>query len=299
MVSTRVLAQQYIVQDDNIFEALKSRSTIGVNLAPLVYLGGAVAFFDIFLIRSKSVTDNISKSLFEKEIAKFINLNKPPGSAVLPNIPPNVAALFPDLDISDLTKITNLTEFTNAVFSKMKEQMQMPGFLKTDFLFAMSFSYEFNFLPYMSVYGEAGFSSLNISIYDYRASLKTIPWGVGFKIFPDGKAPFGFFVFPKFGGTVININGTLLDALSIESIKEHGLYLSVEMGWRIQLFPKMSLEWPIKMSLDISIFDIGYYFIPWSGNIFSYPSLSSLKSLQPFAGFRFLILPKIGFSISF
>lgn len=261
IIGLNTFPQQYIVGNDNIFEDLKARSTIGFNFAPLAELAGGKLLADNFIFNQGSILDKLARAIFASEF---------------PGTTPNESTL-----------------------QALRDELLGSGIINTDFLFAMSFSYEFTVTPYMGVFADVGFSIMKMSCYIYEAEFKTIPWSLGIRIYPNAKAPFGFFTAIKLGGTDIKVQGNLLDALEIRQYKEHGVYLGMEMGWRILLFPKTSSDWPCKISLDISLFDIGYYFVPWSKNLFSYPSLSSIKKLEPLAGFRFVPLSRIGFSISF
>ena len=94
--------------------------------------------------------------------------------------------------------------------------------------------------------------------------------------------------------------GPNIKANGITSLYSHGgLYLSLELGWRIQLFPKMGANWPVQVGLDISLFDLGYYVAPWAKPVFDVPQFEGLKSFAVFANIRALILPRIGITLRF
>lgn len=110
------------------------------------------------------------------------------------------------------------------------------------------------------------------------------------------------------------------NAITGESINEtyrnFSLYISYELGWSIELFP--TREWPVKPYLDISLFEIGYYvkssahylyrdsreaFLSFGGGTdlgdLPIPSLQSAPYLTYVLGIRFILLPRIGFSMRF
>ena len=105
---------------------------------------------------------------------------------------------------------------------------------------------------------------------------------------------------PRIGGTALSISVSALREASIADIYSHGgFYLSLELGWRIQLFPKTGADWPVQVGLDISLFDIGYYVAPWSSAIFDIPEFAQFKQYQTYANIRALFLPRIGITLRF
>jgi len=187
----------------------------------------------------------------------------------------------------------------------------------------MSFNYDFTILPYMSIAVDAGFanSSYNFDVIGGGGHLSLdygiISYAVGFKFFPKRNAPWGFYLYPKIGGTIVDVRmnaqadaNELVDnapvTLPIQSInktfKAHGMYAALEIGWRIQLFPKLGANWPVQIGIDIALFDIGYYFKPWGAsdilNTFGGAGTIPPK-YEPLANIRFIPLPRLVFSIKF
>ena len=189
--------------------------------------------------------------------------------------------------------------------------------------FGMLFNYEFILFPYMSLAVDAGFSasSFDLDIENNAGSLyldyNTVSYAVGIKFFPKKNAPWGFYLYPKFGGTILNFKSnsetdvnelvdnapeTLSPEIINQSIKSHGVYLALEIGWRIQLFPKVGADWPVQIGIDIALFDIGYYLTSWGASdiINAFGGAGSIPSqYEPISRIRFLPIPKLGFSIKF
>lgn len=198
------------------------------------------------------------------------------------------------------------------------------------FSVALSFNYEFVIFPFMSAAVDMGFANGNSTMYarehspspsmgamfDANISMKykVFSWSVGTRFYTGKRAPFGFFLYPKIGGMLMNLqlhgynsfefDGEELNLTAITQtntydikVQQHGMYASLELGWRIQLFPNRGANWKVQPAIDISLFDIGYYFIPWLNN--EILDVASARDLQQYFNIRFLILPRIGFTIRF
>lgn len=178
---------------------------------------------------------------------------------------------------------------------------------KKHWAFGLGFSYDFAPLNFMSVGLDIGFAVGQFSVEQNKINYHTIPWSLNVKFFFWKKAPFGFFLSPRFGGTafVATGSGANVDANGITRLSSHGgFYLSLELGWRIQLFPKRGANWPVQVGIDISLFDVGYYVAPWASPILSISQfqteeeLSSL-GINKYMNVRLLILPRLGITIRF
>lgn len=170
------------------------------------------------------------------------------------------------------------------------------------YAFGLGFSYDFAPLDFMTVGLDIGFSVGELKSGENRISFSTVPWSLNVKFFFWKNAPFGFFLSPRIGGTALRVNGygQNIVANGITSLYSHGgLYLSLELGWRIQLFPKMGANWPVQVGLDISLFDLGYYVAPWASPIFTVPQFASITQYKTYANIRALILPRIGITLRF
>ena len=172
--------------------------------------------------------------------------------------------------------------------------------------FGLGFSYDFAPLNFMSVGLDIGFAVGEIQIAGSKVNYSTIPWSLNVKFFFFKKAPFGFFLSPKFGGTAIRVNASWADTEVSQKVSgetrfrsDGGFYMSLELGWRIQLFPKRGANWPVQVGIDISLFDIGYYVAPWSPTIFNNNSFTELSGYQKFLNIRALILPRLGITLRF
>ena len=172
--------------------------------------------------------------------------------------------------------------------------------------FGLGFSYDFAPLNFMSVGLDIGFAVGEIQIAGSKVNYSTIPWSLNVKFFFFKKAPFGFFLSPKFGGTAIRVNASWADTEVSQKVSgetrfrsDGGFYMSLELGWRIQLFPKRGANWPVQVGIDISLFDIGYYVAPWGPTIFNNNSFTELNGYQKFFNIRALILPRLGITIRF
>ncbi len=104
-----------------------------------------------------------------------------------------------------------------------------------------------------------------------------------------------------------------------KTYRNFNMYISYELGWSIELFP--TREWKVKPYFDISLFEIGYYVkssAHWlysdtynhmysfaegttlfSGNVLDIPTLESAPWMPYVFGIRFVLLPRIGFSLRF
>lgn len=177
------------------------------------------------------------------------------------------------------------------------------------FAFGLGFSYDFAPLNFMTVGFDIGFAVGNIRLGDNKISFSTVPWSLNVKFFFWKKAPFGFFLSPRFGGTAMSLSsgsGPELVAQGYNDMKissHGGFYMSLELGWRIQLFPKRGANWPVQAGIDISLFDIGYYVAPWTSSILNNKIFGnigdSIKSYEKFANIRALLFPRLGITIRF
>lgn len=168
------------------------------------------------------------------------------------------------------------------------------------YAFGLGFSYDFAPVDFMTVGLDIGFAVGEIKMDRYNVSFSTVPWSLNVKFFFWRNAPFGFFLSPRFGGTALSISGSALKEGGISDIYSHGgFYMSLELGWRIQLFPKTGANWPVQVGIDISLFDIGYYVAPWTSSLFEISHLASFKQYEPFANIRALLLPRIGITLRF
>ena len=168
------------------------------------------------------------------------------------------------------------------------------------YAFGLGFSYDFAPFNFMTLGFDIGFSVGELKMDKYNVSFSTVPWSLNVKFFFWGNAPFGFFLSPRFGGTALSVSGSALEAGGIPDIYSHGgFYMSLELGWRIQLFPKTGANWPVQVGIDISLFDVGYYVAPWTSSLFQISYLESFKQFEPFANVRALFLPRIGITLRF
>lgn len=171
-----------------------------------------------------------------------------------------------------------------------------------NYAFGLGFSYDFAPLNFMSVGLDIGFSIGEIKSGEDRLSFYTIPWSLNVKFFVFKKAPFGFFLSPRIGGTAVSMKsyGPNIAANGFNGFySQGGFYLSFELGWRIQLFPKRGADWPVQVGIDISLFDIGYYVAPWTSAMTSTQEFASLKQFKKFLNMRLLLLPRLGITLRF
>lgn len=91
----------------------------------------------------------------------------------------------------------------------------------------------------------------------------------------------GFFLLPKVGMTTFIVNGKEMredGTTRYKTTTVYDFYISREMGFRIDLFSKMGIDWDVRHFIDISLLDIVYSFTP---------------------GIRFILLPRLAVGISF
>lgn len=172
--------------------------------------------------------------------------------------------------------------------------------------FGLGFSYDFAPLDFMSVGLDIGFAVGEFEVALNKVKYSTIPWSLNVKFFFYKKAPFGFFLSPRLGGTAFSVTGSWADAEVSQKVggetrfRSHGgFYMSLELGWRIQLFPKRGADWPVQVGIDVSLFDIGYYVAPWSSTIFNNNLFSEMNSYKKLFNIRALILPRFGITLRF
>ncbi len=171
--------------------------------------------------------------------------------------------------------------------------------------FSMIFSYDLAVLPFMALSFEGGFAFAGLrgefGGENYDFDYETIPYSFGLKFFPGQKAPWGFYLLTKVGGTYVNLSGSAVaQAGGSESVSGHGIYAALELGWHIQLFPTMGKNWPVQIGLDIGLFDFGYYFVPWATDISQLPQIANSVSGYEWAmNIRAVFLPRLGISIRF
>lgn len=191
--------------------------------------------------------------------------------------------------------------------------------------FGMTFYYDFNVLPWMSISIDAGFmigsiyagidmtmigdgvsdgttaaEKEEVLLTGYIAGDYTIvPYSIGAKFFPMKSAPWGFYVMPKIGGTYVQFTSVLQavqDGANIYNadydMTGHGMFLGVELGWHLQLFGELTKDLPIDVSLDIGIFDFRYYLKSWTGSL-------DVGSYQPLLNLWGAFVPTLGFSVVF
>ncbi len=168
------------------------------------------------------------------------------------------------------------------------------------YAFGLGFSYDFAPLDFMTVGLDIGFSVGQLKIDRYDISFSTVPWSLNVKFFFGKNAPYGFFLSPRIGGTAVSMSGSALREAGIADIySQGGFYLSLELGWRIQLFPKTGANWPVQIGIDISLFDIGYYVVPWTTPISAVEQFAQLKQFEVYANIRGLLLPRLGITLRF
>ncbi len=178
---------------------------------------------------------------------------------------------------------------------------------KKHYAFGLGFSYDFAPLNFMSIGLDIGFSVGQMQVADNKVSFHTVPWSLNVKFFVFKKAPFGFFLSPRFGGTAFKASGTGIEILAngTTELRSHGgFYLSLELGWRIQLFPKRGADWPVQAGIDISLFDVGYYAAPWANPLSKITQFETEEELKKFKihtirNIRMLLLPRLGITIRF
>lgn len=101
---------------------------------------------------------------------------------------------------------------------------------------------------------------LGDAIYDttFRASFVRIPFYIGLKVLLGMN--YNIINTFKFGIESIISKVETVNVMGIRTKRETtdtALYISYELGWSINLFPKKN--WRVKPSIDFSLFEIGYY----------------------------------------
>lgn len=174
--------------------------------------------------------------------------------------------------------------------------------------YGVGFSLDIMLTKKIALSSDIGYAKIDTVIGKYYLNVVSMPWAVGLKIFPSGRGLSGFFFFPKVGGNVISFNGlynnTPMTYEGQEIIKSRGMYASVELGWRIKLFPKSSANWPVRIAIDISIIDVGYYFTPWADKFINIarkyePLVFASDKIDKYKNIHLNVFPKIGFSLIF
>lgn len=173
--------------------------------------------------------------------------------------------------------------------------------------YAFSISLDIRITKRTALSADIGYAKMDAKISESYFKVKALPWSVGIKIFPGAKGLSGFFLYPKVGGISSTLTGdhrgNPMTLNGENNIKQHGIYGSMELGWRIKLFPNASANWPIRIGMDISLLDIGYYFTPWNSKM-----VDTIRKYQPgifrddrkwHNRMKLDILPRIGFSIIF
>lgn len=94
----------------------------------------------------------------------------------------------------------------------------------------------------------------------FRASFVRIPFYIGLKVLLGMN--YNIINTFKFGiesiiSKVETINGVTTGIRTKRETTDTALYISYELGWSINLFPKKN--WRVKPSIDFSLFEIGYY----------------------------------------
>lgn len=318
---------------ENIFKdkySVKGRFNTSINFSPIGY---AILGSETIKLSDKqllSLTESVIGD-FNKSIDKLIEKVK--------EIPPDVMVLLSE-DLQNKLKEENLkdsgisidlleqflTEFDTRVpndLAKEKDRvvemlpnglealirgmMQKPMVPKT---FGLSFGLDYTVFKWLSPTVDIGFVIIERNMLGYFVNIATIPWAVGARIYPALSAPYGFFLYPKFGGTHLSFN--IRDSFNnnyIINTKEHGLYLALELGYRIKLFPKSMANSRVNIGIDISFLDIGYYFNSWDSKILNKDivflnnnfKLSDIfkNGTDKILDIRLLLLPRIGVSLRF
>ena len=164
---------------------------------------------------------------------------------------------------------------------------------------------------------DANFSSIN-GDSTFKATYTYIPITFGVKLF-SGKSRRTINTF-RIGFEPIVYSLRTKNALTGDTINKtynnFSMYISYELGWSIELFP--TREWPVKPYIDISLLEIGYYikssahilyrdtrdaFLSFGAGMdlvdLQIPSLSEAPYLKYVFGIRFILFPRIGFSMRF
>lgn len=154
----------------------------------------------------------------------------------------------------------------------------------------------------------------------FRASFVRVPFYIGLKVLLGMN--YNIINTFKFGiESIISKVETVNGVTGIRTKRETtdtALYISYELGWSINLFPKKN--WRVKPSIDFSLFEIGYYvknvnkgiygdfkegisFLGGGGLIDISSSLPDWDSFSPYVdiitSLRISIFPRFGFTIRF
>ena len=154
----------------------------------------------------------------------------------------------------------------------------------------------------------------------FRASFVRIPFYIGLKVLLGMN--YNIINTFKFGiESIISKVETVNGVTGIRTKRETtdtALYISYELGWSINLFPKKN--WRVKPSIDFSLFEIGYYvknvnkgiygdfkegisFLGGGGLIDISSSLPDWDSFSPYVdiitSLKISIFPRFGFTIRF
>ena len=229
-------------------------------------------------------TNEILARKFAKE-RQLISVNLlPPHSAILPNY----SVIFPNLINSVVKNIETFAGLSKINIQGISEFLEYID-IKGSFWYVPSISYTFLFTRRVGL--EAGISAQSItytlnltkenanglinkigggSVIEqlggviggdttFRASFVRIPFYIGLKVLLGMN--YNIINTFKFGiESIISKVETVNGVTGIRTKRETtdtALYISYELGWSINLFPKKN--WRVKPSIDFSLFEIGYY----------------------------------------
>ena len=225
-------------------------------------------------------TNEILARKFAKE-RQLISVNLlPPHSAILPNY----SVIFPNLINSVVKNIETFAGLSKINIQGISEFLEYID-IKGSFWYVPSISYTFLFTRRVGL--EAGISAqsitytLNITKENagnlmnkngigqfsgvvggdttFRASFVRVPFYIGLKVLLGMN--YNIINTFKFGiESIISKVETGHGVTGIRTKRETtdtALYISYELGWSINLFPKKN--WRVKPSIDFSLFEIGYY----------------------------------------
>ena len=225
-------------------------------------------------------TNEILARKFAKE-RQLISVNLlPPHSAILPNY----SVIFPNLINSVVKNIETFAGLSKINIQGISEFLEYID-IKGSFWYVPSISYTFLFTRRVGL--EAGISAQSITYTlninkesvgnlmnkngigqfsgvvggdtTFRASFVRIPFYIGLKVLLGMN--YNIINTFKFGiESIISKVETVNGVTGIKTKRETtdtALYISYELGWSINLFPKKN--WRVKPSIDFSLFEIGYY----------------------------------------
>ncbi len=225
-------------------------------------------------------TNEILARKFAKE-RQLISVNLlPPHSAILPNY----SVIFPNLINSVVKNIETFAGLAKINIQGISEFLEYID-IKGSFWYVPSISYTFLFTRRVGL--EAGISAQSITYtlninkesvgnlmnkngigqfsgvvggdITFRASFVRVPFYIGLKVLLGMN--YNIINTFKFGiESIISKVETVNGATGIKTKRETtdtALYISYELGWSINLFPKKN--WRVKPSIDFSLFEIGYY----------------------------------------